>query len=340
VSLPLYEMLCPCLLLRLIVSATMAIYIATGIKIYRKGALLRFFMTESQHTSGHRDSLVTEEAIVNPFAAGKNIIVTTQIQHDVHHQDLGSRCVLYEGDQASLSSYSSTNQLSKATRQEEAEATSQDQVRVSRFSRDLEQSKNTRNGVHSYSEDAKAGYKATVFAAKHSEESETLPPRRSSAATHHGNSHLKRAAGNEAALAYLKVAFLMFIALFVVWVPSSGNRLYQFTHKNQPNFALNILSAIVLPLQGAWNATIYIYTTRSEYRRAYALIKSNLTRKAVPYHSSRDVYRKDTPTSSRGTQDYDSEIQLEEGIEQGDRVRHCQLAGPDSTVESKADRFR
>jgi hypothetical protein len=136
--------------------------------------------------------------------------------------------------------------------------------------------------------------------------------------------------GNAAALAYLKVAFLMFIALFVVWVPSVSlllsndwylhlrtdnaqtvNRLYQFIHKDQPSYVLNIISAIVLPLQGAWNATIYIYTTRSECRRAYGLITSKLTGRAPP--QPQELYLKDTLTGSRGTHDSDPEIQLEDG---------------------------
>jgi hypothetical protein len=325
---------------RLVVSATMTIYIATGIKIFRKGALLRFFVNESQQTSGHRDSSSMDDDASNPFTAGKNILVTTQIQHDIRHQDSGSQCASYEGDQASMSSYSSTNNLAKTRHREEIDATPSDQIWASRFSRDLKPSAHVQDSSHLHDEDTTAGYRATVFAANQSKESTTPPPRPTSIATHHRNSHIKKAAGNKAALAYLKVAFLMFIALFVVWVPSSGNRLYQFTHKNQPNFALNILSAIVLPLQGAWNATIYIYTTRSEYRRAYSLIKSRFTEKVAPGHPSRDLYRKDTFTNSMGPHDYDPQILLEEGLKQGDHLRQFKLSGSDSTVESKPDHFR
>ena len=104
-------------------------------------------------------------------------------------------------------------------------------------------------------------------------------------------------------------------------MPSTINRLYQFVHKNEPNYALNIISAIVLPLQGAWNATIYMYTTRKEFRRACVVIKARLTGKAVPFPQPRELYRKDTSTSSRGTHDYDN-IQLEDGLGQGDFRRH------------------
>jgi hypothetical protein len=323
----------------IVVSATMTIYIATGIKIIRKGSLLRFFMDESQQTSHYRDSTMVEETVVNPFAAGKNIIVTTQIQHDVHPQSLDSRCVSYEGDQRSLSSFSSTKDLSSANHQEETEAAPSGELRISRVSRDLKTSTDMRNGLCQREDDAKSGYRATAFATKHIEESAPLPPRPSSAATHHRNSHIKRAAGNEAALAYLKVAFLMFIALFVVWVPSTVNRLFQFIHKDRPSFALNVLSAIVLPLQGAWNATIYIYTTRSECRRAYSLIRLKLSGKAIPYHPPQDLFSKDTLTSTQGMRDYDPEIQLEEGLEQGDHLRHNTLANTDCMVESKPVRI-
>jgi hypothetical protein len=312
------------MLLRLIVSATMTIYVATGIKIFRKGALLRYFLHESQQTSGHRDSSLMDEVVSHPFAAGKNIVVTTKIQHDTRPQESDLQCASYEVDQASISSYSSMNVLSKPRHREEVEVTPTDQ-RLSRFSRDFGPSTANRNGPHSHNEDTMAGYIATVSAAKKSEDSSTLPPRSSSAATQYRNSHIKKAVGNEAALAYLKVAFLMFIALFVVWVPSSGNRLYQFTHKNQPNFALNILSAIVLPLQGAWNATIYIYTTRSEYKRAYYLIKSKFTGKAGPLQSSRTLHRDNISTTS---QDREPEIMLEEGLKQGHAPRHFEIPGP------------
>lgn len=308
---------------RIVVIATMTIYIATGIKIYKKGAGLRFFMNSSRHTSDHRDSAIVEEPTANPFAGGKSIVVTTQIQHDIHEQDHGSRPVSYEGDQGSLSSVSSINNLPKTGYREDADATtSSDDLRVSRVSHDFRTSTYTRNGTQPHTgEESMTGYKATAFATKQFEGLPPLPPRPSSAATHHRSFHIKRAAGNDVAVAYLKVAFLMFIALFVVWVPSTINRLYQFIHKDQPNYALNILSAIVLPLQGAWNATIYIYTTRAECKKTYVMIKSRMTGKAAPYHPPQDSYRKDTSTSSRGTRDSGNVIQLEEGLYRGDYHR-------------------
>ncbi|KAH3950238.1 hypothetical protein HBH98_021900 [Parastagonospora nodorum] len=305
----------------LIVSATMAIYIATGIKIVRRGALLRFFVKGSQQKS--QDSTIAVEAVTDPFVSGKNIIVTTQIEHDVHHHDLGSRHALSEVDHASLSSYSSTKNLSKPVPRDEIETRYSDQNRASLTSRDLRPSPGIRVSPYLHDEDTSAGYRATVFATNPPSETAALPPGSFSAATHQ-NSHIKRAAGNAAALAYLKVAFLMFIALIVVWVPSSVNRLDQFMHHNKANFPLSLISAIVLPMQGTWNATIYIYTTQAEYWRAYAIIRSKITGKAAPYRPRREHWQKDTLTSSSATRDTDPEIQLEEGLKQGDDLRHSE----------------
>jgi hypothetical protein len=310
---------------RVIVSATMAIYIATGIKIVRKGALLRFFANESQQGSQNRDS-ATVETIVKPISADKRIVVTTQIEHDVHHHDTGSRCASSDDDRASLSSYSSTKNLSRSGRREEIEVVALDQSRTACMSHDLKPSDATRGSPHHHDSDSKTSYRATVYATNDGAESAALPPRPASSATHHQNSHIKRAAGNEAAVAYLKVAFLMFVALIVVWVPSSVNRLYQFIHLNQPNFPLSLISAVVLPMQGVWNATIYTYTTRAEYRRAYSLLQSKVTGRSVPYHQSRDLYHKDTLTSSMDSKSTNPEIQLEEGVVQGDRLRQSESA--------------
>ncbi|KAI1750105.1 G-protein coupled receptor [Xylaria castorea] len=66
---------------------------------------------------------------------------------------------------------------------------------------------------------------------------------------------------NSAAWAYTKCAILFFTALAVTWLPSSANRVYSVVHGGETVVALEILSAIVLPLQGTWNAVIYIVTS-------------------------------------------------------------------------------
>ncbi|KAI4229270.1 MAG: hypothetical protein L6R36_001018 [Xanthoria steineri] len=68
---------------------------------------------------------------------------------------------------------------------------------------------------------------------------------------------------NKAAIKYTKVALLFFTSLCVTWIPSSINRIYDLAHPNDVSYALNFLSAIVLPLMGFWNGVIYFATTRA-----------------------------------------------------------------------------
>ncbi|KAH8692246.1 hypothetical protein BGW36DRAFT_419550 [Talaromyces proteolyticus] len=73
---------------------------------------------------------------------------------------------------------------------------------------------------------------------------------------------------------YTKCAMLYFIALVVTWVPSTVNRIYSIVHPDEPSFALNLLSAIVLPLQGFWNSLIYVSISWRTFRRLYQDLKN------------------------------------------------------------------
>lgn len=64
-----------------------------------------------------------------------------------------------------------------------------------------------------------------------------------------------------AAWSYTKCALLFFTAMLVTWIPSSANRVYSVIHVNNVNLTLEYMSAFVLPLQGFWNAVIYIMTS-------------------------------------------------------------------------------
>ena len=66
---------------------------------------------------------------------------------------------------------------------------------------------------------------------------------------------------NRAAINYCKCALLFSVAMMVTWVPSTLNRLVTLVHPNDPVFGLTYASSLVLPLQGFWNATIYIFTS-------------------------------------------------------------------------------
>jgi hypothetical protein len=61
--------------------------------------------------------------------------------------------------------------------------------------------------------------------------------------------------------AYTKVALLFAISILITWVPASINRVYGLRFPKNPSFALNIGSALVLPLQGFWNTVIYFSTS-------------------------------------------------------------------------------
>ncbi|EXK76537.1 hypothetical protein FOQG_18722 [Fusarium oxysporum f. sp. raphani 54005] len=66
---------------------------------------------------------------------------------------------------------------------------------------------------------------------------------------------------NNAAWQYTKCAILFFTVLLVTWIPSSANRVYTILHTKASSITLEFMSAFVLPLQGFWNAIIYIVTT-------------------------------------------------------------------------------
>lgn len=84
--------------------------------------------------------------------------------------------------------------------------------------------------------------------------------------------HVRRHKETADIFSYFKVAFLLFIALVVVWVPSGINRLHQIFFPNRPVYGLNLASAIVLPMQGFWNALIYAQATWSECNGEFAKI--------------------------------------------------------------------
>ena len=87
---------------------------------------------------------------------------------------------------------------------------------------------------------------------------------------------------NSAAWSYAKCALLFFTALLVTWIPSSANRVFSVVHVGSVSLPLEYMSAFVLPLQGFWNAIIYVVTSWKACRTLWD-----------------DVCRKDhTPTNS------------------------------------------
>lgn len=78
------------------------------------------------------------------------------------------------------------------------------------------------------------------------------------------NQRLRRRAAyeaNTAAWSYTKCAILFFTAMLVTWIPSSANRVFSVVHIDKVSVPLEYMSSFVLPLQGFWNAIIYIVTS-------------------------------------------------------------------------------
>jgi hypothetical protein len=66
-----------------------------------------------------------------------------------------------------------------------------------------------------------------------------------------------------AAWSYARCAILFFTAILITWIPSSANRVYSVVHPGTSSHVLEFMSAVVLPLQGFWNAVIYTSTSWS-----------------------------------------------------------------------------
>jgi hypothetical protein len=79
--------------------------------------------------------------------------------------------------------------------------------------------------------------------------------------------------------AYTKCALLFAVSILITWVPASVNRVYGLIYPTKPSFALNVGSALVLPLQGFWNTVIYFTTSLSTCRVVWARTSTNITGK-------------------------------------------------------------
>lgn len=119
--------------------------------------------------------------------------------------------------------------------------------------------------------------KSTTFERKVSAQGSTTPI--TTHVLHEQNSSYhpsRRYATNEAsnaAWSYTKVAILFFLAMMVTWIPSSANRVYSVIHPGEVSLPLQFASAFVLPLQGFWNAVIYVTTSFSACKKLCGQIR-------------------------------------------------------------------
>ncbi|KAK3989912.1 putative G-protein coupled receptor [Cladorrhinum sp. PSN332] len=75
-------------------------------------------------------------------------------------------------------------------------------------------------------------------------------------------------------LAYLRTSFVFAISVLVTWTPSSINRVYSTIYPTKTSYALNLASAVVLPLQGLWNAVIFTATSWTLLKEEWYILSS------------------------------------------------------------------
>lgn len=84
---------------------------------------------------------------------------------------------------------------------------------------------------------------------------------------------------HNATWSYAKCAVLFFAALLITWMPSSGNRVYSMVNGGSISKPLFYASAFVLPLQGFWNAIIYMVTSWSACKSFWETVVSLVWRR-------------------------------------------------------------
>ncbi|KAF2461523.1 hypothetical protein BDY21DRAFT_398104 [Lineolata rhizophorae] len=80
---------------------------------------------------------------------------------------------------------------------------------------------------------------------------------------------------NRAAWGYAKVSLLMFVAMIIVWGPSTIYRVYSLVRPEDPQIPLQIAAACVLPMQGFWNTVIYLTTSWPQCKSAWRELRGH-----------------------------------------------------------------
>ena len=239
---------------RILAGTALSIHVCVGVKIYKVKTELRKAMKESRQSSAPSPLRSVEDPFYTPE---DNILVTTSIQHNFSHGDSRSQSTTPETDQTTRSSTPCSPTKSPGHQS-------------------LLVPLNP-NSPHRHNKTLLIGkHRATAYAAPlASGDFATLPSPRVPIfqPTEHA-AHVKRCNDDAAALSYFNAALLLLVALVVVWVPSSINRLHQLAHADADaaSYGLNLASALVLPSQGLWNAAVYAQATWPECRRAYAAV--------------------------------------------------------------------
>lgn len=249
---------------RLVLTATSTIYIITGHNIFRQRNALRSFAQDPP-------SQVT--VIENPFTADNSTNIEKITKIEVVTEKIQPDIITASSDDAneSRSSFSSTRNLSTEAHTQNTGTGAPNRFPRPHWPYPTKTTSNTPQQNMSRTVAISGGHNADV-------EAEALPIAPATPRVTQVRRHDAARDANRAAWGYAKVAFLMFVALFIVWVPSTVNRVYALLHPENPLFGLNLAAAVVLPTQGFWNAAIYMVTSRSQVRMAVKDITASCKR--------------------------------------------------------------
>ncbi|KAF3035612.1 hypothetical protein E8E11_003040 [Didymella keratinophila] len=263
---------------RILAIATMTIHTWVGLKIYRAKMEMRRCRKESEQ----RFAQVTPAPLEDPFVDPKDhIMVTTDISHA---NDSWSRSTTPSRDINWLTPALSAR--SPPPRPMRASSTTRSSTPTSPTTpgrHGLLVPLNPNSPVRHHNPLLIGKYRATAYAAPlASGDYATLPsPQVPVFRPAEHAAHIQRRKETTEAFRYFKSALLLCVALVVVWVPSSINRLYQLAHPDHPSYALNFISALVLPTQGFWNAVIYAHASWDECKCAYDEARAKLFRQST-----------------------------------------------------------
>jgi len=90
--------------------------------------------------------------------------------------------------------------------------------------------------------------------------------------------------------AYLRTALLFTLSTVVIWFPTSIHRVYELVYSESP-FAYNVVTAVVMPLQGTLSAIVFFFTSWTVLRESIAgLVVTPPQTRARPERQGKSVY--------------------------------------------------
>lgn len=265
----------------IIIALTTTIYVITGKDIFKQRAALRVFS---------KNPAIPLPVIENPFDEPNLAAVTKVTEIRVMSEAIRSasediaKTTPSEND--SRSSFSSTRKLST-----QGPLTSHNPSRYPHSANWPYSTQPSAEQAHVRNQDPSTQCTTTVSVGINATEEGEHGSRKLSSTGVGRRRNNATMDANTAAWGYAKVAMLMFIALFIVWVPSTINRVYSLVHPEHPLYFLNLISALVLPLQGFWNSMIYIATSWSQCGIAMrAIFGARKGRSVAPAYSNKSAH--------------------------------------------------